>query len=284
MGSSWIVENVILGVSCAFYIKAHQMQTVSGDVIMVVSLTVLLLCIFGFVFFFVISYNKRYREYEAEKAEIIKRLSLEKLQSQLEIQEQTLKNISGEIHDNIGQILSLVGLQLSTIPTTDEEKLDQTIDLLDKAIQDLRDLSKSLDTERIGNIGVVEAVKHDLYLLEKTGKYKTNISIETDYSPLPKDKRIILYRIIQEAINNIIKHSKADTVNFRIYGDEYSCSLSITDNGIGFESTSSDGNRGLGLNNITNRAALIGGKITIDSKLNEGTSITFSIPKNNMNA
>jgi len=254
------------------------MQTISGDITIVLAGTFLLLCIFGFVFFFVIIYNKRHREYQSEKAEIIKRFELEKLQSQLEIQEQTLKNISGEIHDNIGQILSLVGLQLNTLPTSDEEKLENTIGLLDKAIGDLRDLSKSLDTDRIGNIGIVEAVRQDLSLLEKTGKYKTSFSIETDYTALPAGKIIILYRIIQEVINNIIKHAKADTVSIRIHGNDDYDSLTITDNGIGFLNDDLL-SKGLGLNNITNRAALIGGRATIESVLNQGTSITFTIPK-----
>ena len=232
------------------------MQTISGDITIVLAGTFLLLCIFGFVFFFVIIYNKRHREYQLEKTEILKRFELEKLQSQLEIQEQTLKNISGEIHDNIGQILSLVGLQLNTLPTTDEEKLENTIELLDKAICDLRDLSKSLDTDRISNIGIIEALRYDLSLLEKTGKYKTSISIETDYTSLPAGKGIILYRIIQEVINNIIKHSKADTIAIRIHGNVDYDALTITDN-----------------------AALIGGKATIESVLNQGTSITFTIPK-----
>jgi signal transduction histidine kinase len=258
------------------------MQTINGDVIIVVAGTVLLRCIFGFVFFFVIAYNNRYRKNEAEKAEIIKRLNVEKLQSQVEIQEQTFKNISGEIHDNIGQILSLVGLQLSTIATTDEEKLDNTIDLLDKAIQDLRDLSKSLDTDRVDVIGIVEAVKHDLLLLEKTGKYKTSFTIETDYTPLPSNKRIIFYRIIQEVINNIIKHAKADTVSVRIHGDELVDLVTIADNGIGFVQDKLK-EKGLGLSNIASRAALIGGQVTIDSVLNQGTSITFALPKINKN-
>ena len=254
------------------------MQGVSGDIMIVAAGTLLLLCIFGFVFFFVIAYNKRHRQYEEEKAELLRLFEMEKLNAQLEIQEQTLKHISGEIHDNIGQILSLVGLQLSTLPTTNEGKREHTTELLNKAIGDLRDLSKSLDTDRITSIGIVEAVTYELQLLEKTGKYKTNIETEGDFEELTADKTIILYRIIQEVINNIIKHSKADTVSICIGGNNLESFCTIRDNGVGFVSEELN-NKGLGLKNITTRASLVGGKATIDSIPNEGTVITFSIPK-----
>ncbi len=254
------------------------MHGISGDIIIVAAGTLLLLCIFGFVFFFVIAYNKRYRLYEEEKAELLRKFELEKLNSQLEIQEQTLKHISGEIHDNIGQILSLVGLQLSTLPTSNEEKREHTTELLNKAIGDLRSLSKSLDTDRITSIGIVEAVDYELQLLEKTGNYKTNLQIEGDFEELTPDKTIILYRIVQEVINNIIKHAKADSVSIFIGGNKTESFFTIKDNGVGFIAGELI-NKGLGLKNIINRASLVGGSAKIDSLLNEGTTITFNIPK-----
>ena len=254
------------------------MQGIGGDIIIILAGTFLLLCIFGFIFFFVIVYNKRYRKYEAEKVEMRKQFELEKLQSQLEIQEQTLKNISGEIHDNIGQILSLVGLQISTIPTNKPEKIDQTSELLDRAIEDLRNLSKRLDTDRITSIGIIEAITHEMKVIERTGKFATELSIEADFEMLSPDKTIILYRIIQEILNNIIKHSKATKISIQLKDNDREDVLIIEDNGIGFDMKAMEG-KGLGLNNIVNRAKLIGGNATINSSINNGTSITFKIPK-----
>jgi len=254
------------------------MQGISGDIIIILAGTFLLFCIFGFIFFFVIVYNKRYRKYEAEKVEMRKQFELEKLQSQLEIQEQTLKNISGEIHDNIGQILSLVGLQISTIPTNKPEKIDQTSELLDRAIEDLRNLSKRLDTDRITSIGIIEAITHEMKLIERTGKFVTELSVEADFEMLSPDKTIILYRIIQEILNNIIKHSKATKISIQLRDNDSEDILVIEDNGIGFDMKSMEG-KGLGLNNIVNRAKLIGGIATINSSINHGTNITFKIPK-----
>ncbi len=254
------------------------MQGISGDFIIVLGGTTLLLCIFGFIFYFVIAYNKRYRKYEAEKVEMRKQFELEKLQSQLEIQEQTLKNISGEIHDNIGQILSLVGLEISTIPTENTEKINHTSELLDRAIADLRNLSKRLDTDRISSIGIIEAIKHEVKLLERTGTFATELTVDADLEMLSPDKTIILYRIIQEILNNIIKHSKATKITIHIWENDTEGVLTITDNGVGFDSAEKEG-KGLGLNNILNRARLIGGSATIESHINKGTIITFRIPK-----
>ena len=254
------------------------MQGISSDLIIVLGGTILLLCIFGFIFFFVIAYNRRYRKHEAEKIEMKKQFELEKLQSQLEIQEQTLKNIAGEIHDNIGQILSLVGLQLSTIPTDKPDKRDQTSELLDRAISDLRDLSRRLDTDRISSIGIIEAISHEMNLIERTGKFRTELSIEADFEMLSPDKTIILYRIIQEILNNIIKHSKAEKISIHIWDNHIEDILTIEDNGVGFDTKEKEG-KGLGLNNIINRASLIGGSATINSIVDEGTIITFRIPK-----
>jgi len=256
------------------------MQGISSDIIIVFAGTFLLLCIFGFVFYFVIAYNKRHREYLAEKEEIIKSIEQQKLQSQIEIQEQILKVISGEIHDNIGQILSLISLQLNSLPTTDEEKLEETILLLDNVITDLRGLSKSMDPDRVMLVGITEAIAHELKRLERTGKYSTQLYVDADFVTLSADKTIILYRIFQEIINNIIKHSKANNVVVTVGCNENDNFLIIDDNGIGFN-VEQENKTGLGLSNITQRAKLIGAQAEVNSLAGSGTTIKLIFSKNN---
>ena len=95
------------------------------------------------------------------------------LQTQLEIQEQTLKTISEEIHDNIGQALSLAKLKLNTVDFTKQEQLIEKItdskNLVSKAIQDLRDLSRSLNTDNIAAMGLIRAIEYELELFRKSG-------------------------------------------------------------------------------------------------------------------
>ena len=197
------------------------------------------------------------------------------LKSQIEIQEQTLQHISREIHDNIGQVLSLVSLNLNTITTFDKDKLKFTNGLVTKAIDDLRGLSKSLNPDRVQMIGITESIKTELDQLERTGRFETKLTIEKDLNEISPEKTIILYRMIQEVLNNIIKHSHATKVTISVNCDEGDDIISITDNGSGFDT---EGNSsGLGLQNLKQRAAMINAALTINSKINEGTSVSFTL-------
>jgi signal transduction histidine kinase len=197
------------------------------------------------------------------------------LKSQIEIQEQTLQHISREIHDNIGQVLSLVSLNLNTITTFDKDKLKSTNGLVTKAIDDLRGLSKSLNPDRVQTIGIIESIKTELEQLERTGRFETNFTIKKDLNEITPEKTIILYRMIQEVLNNIIKHSHATRVTVSVYGDEDDDIISITDNGSGFNTGSNSS--GLGLQNLKQRAAMINAALAITSKINEGTSVYFTL-------
>lgn len=193
------------------------------------------------------------------------------LQTRLEIQEQTLRTLSQEIHDNIGQALSLASLNLNTISTNEPEKLGHTHELVDRAIQDLRDLSKSLNPERVGQVGISEAIQHELRNLERTGRFKTSFKEGEESFSLSKEKEIVLYRMIQETINNIIKHAKASHVDVVIDSN----SIVVRDNGVGFD-VSDAPTSGIGLGNIYQRAAMIGMNASIRSSPGNGTSVIFT--------
>lgn len=197
------------------------------------------------------------------------------LQSQIEIQEQTLQHISREIHDNIGQVLSLVSLNLNTISLTDNDKLKFTGELVTKAIDDLRNLSKSLSPDRVQTIGLKESIKTELQQLEKTGRFKTTLQVKKELAEISPEKTVILYRMIQEVLNNIIKHSQATEVSTLISGNDYQDIISISDNGLGFNTEESS--TGLGLHNLKQRADMIHADLDISSELNKGTTVSFII-------
>ena len=197
------------------------------------------------------------------------------LQSQLEIQEQTLKHISREIHDNIGQVLSLVSLNLNTLSLNDNDKLKFTGDLVTKAIDDLRGLSKSLSPDRVQTVGLKESINMELKHLERTGRFQTTLQIKKELSEISPERTIILYRMIQEVLNNIIKHSQATEVITIISGNNYQDIISIIDNGRGFDINESS--TGLGLQNLKQRAGMIHSDIDISSELNKGTIVSFII-------
>ncbi len=208
------------------------------------------------------------------------------LKTQLEIQEQAFAYISQEIHDNIGQILSLVRLNLNTFGSVvSEEKLNQTDDLLGKAIKDLRDLSHNLQKNRIHDIGIVESIRQLLLSIEKTGQYKTSFQASDNFHILDPNTDIILYRMIQEIINNIIKHASATFIDIEIKSEAEMTVLRIGDNGIGFDISmlKLQDRSGIGLQNIINRAKTIDAVVDVKSEPGNGTTITLFIkPKSSL--
>src|SRR5882757_2036077 len=126
-------------------------------------------------------YSKRQKKNIIEKRLMKTQFDQELLRTQLEIQEQTLKTISQEIHDNIGQVLSLAKLNLNTMDVTQQDKLQEKISdskkLVSKAIQDLRDLSKSMNTDNIEALGLVRAIEYELEMIRKTG-FATELNVE----------------------------------------------------------------------------------------------------------
>jgi len=207
------------------------------------------------------------------------------LKTQLEIQEQAFAYISQEIHDNIGQVLSLVRLNLNTFEgIVTEEKISQTDDLLGKAIQDLRELSHNLQNNRIHDIGIVESIRQLLVSLEKTGRYKTSFHSSDNFHILDPNTDIILYRMIQEIVNNIIKHASASMIDIEISNEPNISTIRISDNGIGFDTALLGQARpGIGLQNIANRAKMLNGTIDVKSEPGNGTTITLYIkPKSSL--
>ncbi len=208
----------------------------------------------------------------------------ELLHAQIEIQEQTLKNISQEIHDNIGQTLSLAKLNLNTIHDKKNEvvdgKIENTKELVSKAIIDLRHLSKSLNTDSILSAGLLKAIEHELTQVQKTGSFITSLQIEGNPFRLDPQKELILFRIVQEGINNIIKHSAARTIGVRMIFQPGLMELQLSDDGNGFKhsETDSDMNSGSGLRNMKSRAVMIGGLLEIVQNKPTGTIIKVILP------
>jgi len=247
---------------------------------------IILTALVVFIILLIFLYQKRYYRYLQEKEQLRAEFAKESLRAQLEIQEQTLKNIAQEIHDNIGQELSLVKLTLNTIDTSKQTeligKINTSKDLVSKAIQDLRDLSKSLNTDAISAMGLCRAIEYELEMISKTELCKTNLDIRGDIKKLDEKKELILFRIVQETLHNIIKHASASTINVSVKFENNKMELDIKDDGGGFNLVSANENTGstmgMGLRNMYNRAKLINAEFTIDSNEDKGTEINLKLP------
>jgi signal transduction histidine kinase len=262
------------------------MQPFSADIIIIVISTLFVLLIIASIVIFIFLYQKRHQRYVKERADLQTGFQHILLESQLEIQEQTLQTISQEIHDNIGQVLSLAKLNLGTMdidqPGQLQQKIDDSKGLIGKAIQDLRDLSKSLNTDYVSDMGLVQAIGYELDLIRKSGAYTTALKTEGLPVKLEAQKELIIFRIVQELINNIIKHARANTILVMISYEPETFNIAVNDNGTGFDltplNTGDNSKFGLGIRNMHKRAQLIGAHFSIASTLGAGTTGTLQLP------
>ncbi len=204
--------------------------------------------------------------------------------TKFEIEEQTKKEISQEIHDNICQELGLAKLNINTMagnsPELLQEKITNSAGLITDAIQALRDLSRTLNTDNIIKVGLIESIENQLKVLSKAGDYETGLELRGQAYHISDQHTLILFRIFQEVLNNIIKHSKANAVKVKIFYHADYFQLKIIDNGQGFEISTLNQikQQGLGIWNMKNRANIIGAEFDIDSTPGIGTTITLRLP------
>jgi two-component system, NarL family, sensor kinase len=249
-----------------------------------VSLVIAFLLLGIFILTLTWLYAKRQHRNKNEKIMMQSQYQQQLLQTQIEIQEQTLKTISQEIHDNIGQVLSLAKLNLNTFEnvesTTNQTKINDTKQLVSKAINDLRDLSRSMHGDKIAELGLQESIANELKILENTGQFKTNLKVTGSTYKLEPQKEMVLFRIAQESLNNIVKHAKAKNINVELHYGIDVFALCIADDGVGFAiNTLTSTQTGIGLKSMQNRAALIGATFAIESTMQSGTTIKIELSK-----
>jgi signal transduction histidine kinase len=244
--------------------------------------TLVLLVLTAFMVFMLFWQRRKSNLFILER-EMMKALYKEQLlKTQLEIQEQSFNAISMEIHDNVGQTLSLLKVQLNIIDQ--KEILDRVLltdakENVGKAMTDLRDIAKSLNSERIQQVSLIKMVEHELNRLNKAGNIQCKIWQEGEELNIGSEKKLILFRCIQESFQNIVKHSGASEVGVHFCYQPEVLTIIVADNGKGFEpECTAEKNQGLGLANIINRASMIGGQAVVSSITDQGTSVTISIP------
>jgi len=211
---------------------------------------------------------------EINKQKIITRATIEG-------QEKERKEIGKELHDNINQLLTTTQLYLEIAKGTADSSTLEMIQLSSRsvgnAINEIRKLSRSLTPPTLGDLGLVESVKDLCSSIKTTQVFAIRFYHKAfDESILAEEVKLMLFRIIQEQINNIIKHAGASIILIRLITDANQLMLVVSDNGKGFNPM--EAKRGLGLNNIINRAELFNGNAEIRSAPEQGCSIVITLP------
>ncbi|MBX9783041.1 MAG: hypothetical protein K2X48_07095 [Chitinophagaceae bacterium] len=205
------------------------------------------------------------------------------LLSQLEIQEQTFHYISQEIHDHIGQRLTLARLYLNSRKETDlvteEELIEQSAELIGIAINDLKYLSRTLTADLIKDNGLIKAVELEAERLNKLSGLTIQIITTGNTVFMNAASELIIFRIVQEALQNIMKHAQATEASIHLDYKKDLLAVTITDNGKGMEINSLTNRNGQsGLKNMEQRALMLNGHFSMNSEPLKGTKILLETP------
>jgi signal transduction histidine kinase len=203
-------------------------------------------------------------------------------------QEKERERIARELHDGIGVLLSTASIHFSSV----EEKADkETSEMLNKANKLLKDASKEVRQIShnmmpgvLSKFGLREAIEDLCDDVEDASKIKVNLALTCGKERLSENMEIMIYRVIQEMLNNTIKHAKASVIDLMIKRDPDTITIKCSDNGIGFEEGKLPPGKNLGLSGIQSRVEYLGGTVELKSDLNKGTRYLINIPLNNITA
>ncbi len=202
--------------------------------------------------------------------------------SQIEIRENALQNIAWELHDNVGQLLSLARLELNILQADisipkNKDKVKEVSELIGSSLEDIRSLSKTLNPEVIKNMGFIQSIQNEINRFNRLQFIEATLNVIGDEYDIPQQDVIILFRILQEFFSNTIKHSKATKLEVDMYYTKDYLSINVTDNGQGFDKDNVQ--KGSGLINMKSRAAQINTRIILDSNKG-GTKVLLQYPIN----
>lgn len=234
-------------------------------------------------------YISKVRSHKLEFQHLKTATEKEILKSQLEIQEDIFYKISREIHDNISLGLTLSKLQINNYIESDQPNKDlltSSVNLITKSLVDLNDISKSLDANQLFAHGLIAVLEAEIDVISKSKLVDVEFNVIGDPIFLASEKELIIFRIFQEACNNILKHAKASTITIDIVYEINHVELKISDDGIGFNIEETQKSKEIrkmsGLKNIYQRAEIIGAETNIYSTPNIGTTIHIKIPINQL--
>ncbi len=248
--------------------------------LMIVVGTIIYLVLAGIIIYVLFFYQKRRFQHKEELLQMQQQYNEALLQSQLETHEATLHQISEEIHDNIGQLLSSTKMLLGIT----EMNLDNTPDTLKtaeatlgKAIQDLRALSKSLNKEWLHQFNIVDNLKAEVERINAAQTIHAAYTTSTTFLPMPAEAQVMLFRIVQEALQNSIRHAGAQHIAIQtLFTDEH-ITVTVEDDGIGI-SEKGKPLSGVGIMNMQHRTKLLGGTIAWNALPLTGTQVLIVLP------
>jgi len=250
---------------------------------MLVIFNIIFIAFIGAIIVFIRQYRIKKKAHDNELALVDALHKEELLKTQMEIQKETMKQIGSEIHDNVGQKLTLSSLYLQQIPLEEQSpdivsSIKNINNLINESLDDLRHLSRSLTDDAIESSSISDLINNECDRVNTFNKIEVIFKDSLKQEVIPYQVKSVLLRITQEFIQNSIKHANCMRIFVELTGNIDTLKLRLTDDGKGFD-IKKVGYKGIGLNNMKRRVKIINGVFALKSDFNAGTELSIEIPK-----
>jgi len=249
--------------------------------LIIILFNVFLLAFIAAAIAFVVQYKNKKRQSEAilEQQNILHQKEL--LATEMEIQSQTMQHIGREIHDNVGQKLTLASLYTQQLAFENKtsainEKIENIGEIINQSLKELRHLSKSLTDNTIEKETIAHLLQQEFARVDELKKFIVKLTITSEELLLPYQTKSVILRVAQEFLQNSIKHANCKTLGISVHKFEQNLQIVLFDDGIGFDIEDSS-ERGIGLANMKRRVELVGGRYVLQSTKGNGTTLTIEI-------
>lgn len=237
----------------------------------VVSTLVIMLAIVLVVLLLAVNHGRR-NKHRAELAEVRVRHAEEVRTVEREVLQQTLTEVGRDLHDGIGQLLTVGRMNVNELlRTTDApQRVNELKELLDTTIAEVRRLSRTLNTDHWDTLSLSQAMEQECGRAQRAGQVEVRFLRHGPEPVITPDEKLVLFRIFQEALNNALKHAAATRIDV-LLNDGHGAHLTVGDDGRGFDPAAAG--QGQGIANLAHRATLIGYRCTVTSSPAEGTLV-----------
>ena len=234
-----------------------------------------------------LGYTRRRLRRELEFGQERQLLQQQRATAVLAAEETERRRIGADLHDGVGQLLSVVKLNLSGLseelgPRLNRDEQGRFADALavvDESVREVRDISHDLLPNALIKQGLARAVREFLDKLQRPGRLRIHLeTLGLEEVRLAPGVEHALYRVVQEAVQNIVKHAQASEINLHLIRHAAELTLLVEDNGVGFDPAALGDDAGLGLRNMASRVAYLGGELEFDSRPGRGTTVTATVP------
>lgn len=233
---------------------------------------------------FMVFYQKKMIQEQFKRQQLELEYQRKMMEAALESQENERRRVAGDLHDSIGAMLSTIRVSLITQAkkeNADLESIAHSKKMLDDTIESVRRISRDLMPSTLEKFGLVQAVKEMCERFQSTSMLPIQFMEAGDVQNLERNRELMIFRIVQELVNNALKHAQASSITVTFSASEHLL-VAVEDDGVGFNAEEHKNDKrsgkGLGLFNIENRARLLGGKIEFDKEREKGSRIALIVP------